>query len=63
MQESFEDYSVFDENFVNIMFTVIVFLPLSSIPTLTFFISNSAGVSRKAEDANPTGASGPCSKF
>ena len=27
------------------------------------FMSNSAGVSRKAEESYPTGASGPCSEF
>ena len=30
---------------------------------LDFFMSNSAGVSRKTENAYPTGAPGPCSQF
>ena len=32
-------------------------------PGLDFFMSNSAGVSKNAKDAYPTGATGPCSQF
>ena len=32
-------------------------------PGLDFFMSNSAGVSRTADAAYPTGVSGPCSQF
>ena len=35
---------------------------LSSAPDMTFF-NNLADVSRKAEDAYPTDAPGPCSEF
>ena len=39
------------------------FPSLAHIPRTWLFMSNSAGVSRKAEDAYRTGAPGPCSQF
>ena len=43
--------------------TGIIAILLFVYPGLEYFMSKSADVSRKPEDAYPTGAPGPCSTF